>query len=80
MILKAAEETGAIVTAEEHSVIGGLGGVVAEVLSRARPTPLEFVGVAEVFARTGPDPDTLMDAHGLAVTDVVDAAKRVIDR
>ena len=80
LILRAAEETGAIVTAEEHSVIGGLGGAVAEVLSRGRPTPLELVGVADVFARTGPDPDTLMDAYGLAVTDVVDAAKRVIDR
>jgi transketolase len=80
LILKAAEETGAIVTAEEHSVIGGLGGAVAEVLARVRPTPLELVGVADVFARTGPDPDTLMDAYGMAVTDVVDAAKRVIDR
>ena len=80
LILKAAEETDAIVTAEEHSVIGGLGGAVSEVLSRARPTPLELVGVGDVFARTGPDPDTLMDAYGLAVADVVDAAKRVIDR
>jgi transketolase len=80
LILKAAEETGAIVTAEEHSVIGGLGGAVAEVLARGRPTPLELVGVADVFARTGPDPDTLMDAYGLAVTDVADAAKRAIDR
>ena len=80
LILRAAEETDAIVTAEEHSVIGGLGGAVAEVLSRGRPTPLELVGVADVFARTGPDPDTLMDAYGLAVTDVVNAAKRVMDR
>jgi transketolase len=80
LILKAAEETGAIVTAEEHSVIGGLGGAVAEVLARGRPTPVELVGVADVFARTGPDPDSLMDAYGLAVADVVDAAKRVMDR
>ena len=59
LILQAAEETGAIVTAEEHSIIGGLGGAVAEVLARGRPTPTELVGVADVFARTGPDPDTL---------------------
>jgi len=80
LILEAAEETGAIVTAEEHSVIGGLGGAVAEVLGSNRPTPLELVGVADVFVRTGPDPDTLMDAYGLAVGDVVAAAKRVMAR
>ena len=80
LILKAAEETGAIVSAEEHSIVGGLGGAVAEVLGRGRPTPLEIVGVADVFARTGPDPDTLMDAYGLAVADIVDAAKRAMDR
>jgi transketolase len=80
LILAAAEETAAIVSAEEHSIIGGLGGAVAEVLGRGRPTPLEIVGVADVFARTGPDPDTLMDAYGLAVADIVDAAKRAMDR
>jgi transketolase len=80
LILEAAEETGALVTAEEHSVIGGLGGAVAEVLSGGRPTPLELVGVADVFCRTGPDPDTLMDAYGLAVGDVVAAAKRALAR
>jgi transketolase len=80
LILEAAEETGAFVTAEEHSVVGGLGGAVAEVLSRNRPTPLEVVGVADVFARTGPDPDSLMDAYGLAVEDVVAAARRALAR
>jgi transketolase len=80
LILAAAEETGAMVTAEEHSVIGGLGGAVAEVLSGGRLTPLELVGVADVFCRTGPDPDTLMDAYGLAVEDVAAAAKRALAR
>jgi transketolase len=80
LILEAAEETGAFVTAEEHSVVGGLGGAVAEVLSGNRPTPLEVVGVADVFARTGPDPDSLMDAYGLAVEDVVVAARRALAR
>jgi transketolase len=80
LILEAAEETGAFVTAEEHSVVGGLGGAVAEVLSGNRPTPLEVVGVADIFARTGPDPDSLMDAYGLAVEDVVAAARRALAR
>jgi len=80
LVLKAAEETGAIVTAEEHSVIGGLGGAVAEALAASRPTAVERVGVADTFARTAYDPESLMDAFGLAVDDVVAAAKRVIAR
>lgn len=80
LILEAAQETGAVVTAEEHSVIGGLGGAVAEVLSGNCPTPLEVVGVADVFARTGPDPDTLMDAYGLSVGAVATAARRALGR
>jgi transketolase len=80
LILQAAEETGALVTAEEHSVVGGLGGAVAETLCAARPTILESVGVADTFARTAFDPETLMDAFGLAVDDVVAAAKRALAR
>ncbi len=80
LIRQAAEETGAIVTAEEHSVIGGLGGAVAEALSAARPVPLERVGVPDAFARTAPDPESLMDASGLAVGDVVTAARRALSR
>jgi transketolase len=80
LILQAAEETGAIVTAEEHSIVGGLGSAVAEVLGDRRPTPLERVGVADTFALTALTPGLLMDAFGLAVTDVVTAAKRVLER
>lgn len=80
VIWEAAEETGAIVTAEEHSVIGGLGGAVAEVLSGGRPVPLERVGIGDSFARTALDPDTLMDAFGLAVADIVAAARRALAR
>ncbi len=80
LILKAADQTGAMVTAEEHSVIGGLGGAVAEVLAGGRPTPLELVGIDNTFCRTAPDPDTLMDLYGLAVDDIVSAAKRVVSR
>jgi transketolase len=80
LIVQAAAETGAIVTAEEHSIIGGLGGAVAEVLSTSCPVPLELVGVADTFARTALAPEPLMDAFGLAVGDIVAAAARVIEK
>jgi transketolase len=80
IIARAASETGAMVTAEEHSVIGGLGGAVAEALSERCPIPLERVGIPDVFARTGPDPETVMDAFGMAVGDIESAAMRAISR
>ena len=80
LIRQAAEETGAIVTAEEHSVIGGLGGAVAEALGKSDPTPLEMVGILDEFTKTGLDVESLMDACGLAVADVVAAASRAVAR
>lgn len=80
LIRQAAEETGAVVTAEEHSVVGGLGGAVAEVLSGSRPVPIERVGVADAFTCTALDPESLMDACGLAVADIVSAARRALAR
>ncbi|MFB0535622.1 MAG: transketolase family protein [Anaerolineae bacterium] len=77
LIRQAAEETGALVTAEEHSVIGGLGGAVAEALGEGHPVPLERVGVADTFTCTALDPESLMDACGLAVGDIVSAAREV---
>jgi transketolase len=79
-LAQAAAETGAIVTAEEHTVIGGLGGAVAEALGELAPVPMERVGIRDTFTRTAPDPETLMDAYGLAVEDVVAAARRVVAR
>jgi len=78
LVVDAAAETGAVVTAEEHSVIGGLGGAVAEVLCERHPVPLHRVGIADRFACTAPDPETLMDVCGMAVEDVVAAARRAI--
>ncbi len=78
ILLQAAEETRAIVTAEDHSVIGGLGSAVAGVLGARRPTPLRSVGVADSFAETGLDPESLMDTWGLAVKDVVRAVREVL--
>lgn len=78
LILKTAAETRALVTAEEHSIIGGLGSAVAEVISSNDPVPLERIGIQDVFARTGPDPDSLMDAYGLSVEDIIRACKTVM--
>jgi transketolase len=80
LVEQAAAETGALVTAEEHTVLGGLGAAVAEALCAGRPVPLERVGIPDTFTRTAPDPETLMDAFGLAVNDVVAAAQRVLAR
>ena len=79
LVLQAAD-TGAVVTAEEHSLIGGLGSAVAEVLSTCRPVPLDMVGIHDIFVRTGPDPETIMDACGMSVPDIVQAAITVINR
>jgi len=80
LIRQAAEETGALVTAEDHSVIGGLGGAVAEALGRCRPAVLECVGLQDTFAGTGLDTETLMDAWGLSVQNIAGAARRAMQR
>jgi len=79
-IIKQAAETGAIVTAEEHSIIGGLGSAVAEVLGSQCPVPLERVGIADTFTETALDPDSLLDHYGMAVEDIVKAARRATKR
>ena len=76
---RVSKECGCLVTAEDHSVIGGLGGAVAEWLSINRPIPLEMVGVADRFGESG-DSDDLMRILGLTSAEISDAAKRSIDR
>jgi transketolase len=80
LLLQAAEETGALVTAEEHNIIGGLGSSVAETLAEAQPVPLERVGIQDRFCPTGRDLDKLMDACGLSVAEILAAAERVMKR
>jgi transketolase len=80
ILFQAATETGAIVTAEEHNIIGGLGSAVAEVLGDQLPTPLERVGIRDFFCPTGRDLDKLMDACGLSVQAIVDASQKVLTR
>ncbi len=79
LVEKAARETGAIVTAENHNVTCGLGSVVANCLARRCPTVQEFVGVQDRFGQVGPQ-DFLMDEYGLRTADIICAVKRVIAR
>jgi len=75
----AARETGAIVTAEDHNIVGGLGGAVAEYLAEHVPVPMARIGVPDTFCRSG-DPAELFPMYGMAVPDIVAAAKRVLAR
>ncbi len=79
IIIKAAEETGAIVTAEEHSVVGGLGSAVAELLCDGHPVPLERLGVNDMFGRSG-DAELLLTAYGLTAENLAERAKKAIAR
>ncbi len=79
LIVRCARETGAIVTAEEHQVHGGLGGAVAEVVVQGAPVPMELVAVHDRFGQSG-KPAELMDAFGLRARDIVAAAERVFPR
>lgn len=77
IVIKAAKETGAIVTAEEHSVIGGLGSAVSEVLSEEYPVPVVKLGVYDVFGHSGAAPK-LLDEFGLRAVNIVEKAKKAI--
>ena len=79
LIIKAASETGAIVTAEEHNVIGGLGGMVSEVLVKNRPVPMEMVGVNDTFGHSGA-PFDLLRLYGLTPEGIAEKAKAAIAR
>ena len=79
LVLKAARETGAIVTAENHNVTCGLGSVVANCLARNCPTVQEFVGVQDQFGQVGPQA-FLMDTYGLRAANIVEAVKKAISR
>ena len=75
----AAEETGAIVVAEEHLLHGGLGARVAQAVCRSQPVPMEFVGLDDTYAESG-DPAALMEKYGLTWNQVDAAARRVVSR
>ena len=79
LVLKAAKETGAIVTAENHNTCCGLGSVVANCLAKNCPTVQEFVGVQDEFGQVGPQA-FLMDTYGLRAANIVEAVKKAIAR
>ena len=79
LVIKAAKETGAIVTAENHNVTCGLGSVVANCLAKNCPTIQEFVGVQDLFGQVGPQ-DFLMDEYGLRAANIVAAVKKAVAR
>ncbi|MCY6483310.1 transketolase family protein [Clostridium aestuarii] len=76
-IINAAKETGVVITAEEHSIIGGLGSAVCEVLSENSPVPVIRIGIKDKFGESG-KPDELLKAYGLTAEDIVKAVKKGI--
>lgn len=78
-ILRVARKTGAIVTVEEHQVIGGLGGAVAEYLSRKLPTPQEYIGMPDHFGESGA-PDELLEKYHMKAKDIIVASKKIVAR
>jgi len=77
LLIKAAKETGAIVTAEEHSVIGGLGSTVAEVVTEECPVPVLKVGIKDTFGESG-KPNELLKVYGLTTEAIVERSKKAI--
>ena len=78
-VLRSASETGAIMTIEDHTVLGGLGSAVAETVVSAQPVPMELVGIRDRFGESG-DAELLYQAHGMDVASIVEKAKALIGR
>ena len=78
-MVQLANDCGAIVTAEDHSIIGGLGGAVAECIVSSHPVPMERIGVQDRFGESGGS-DELLQLLGMKADDIVNAAKRVVER
>lgn len=79
IIIRAADETGAIVTAEEHSIIGGLAGAVAEVIVEKKHVPMERVGIKDTFTESG-QYNELLEKYGMGIEHIIVAAKKVMKR
>lgn len=78
-IVKAAKDTGCIVTCEDHQKIGGLGGAVAEVLAQEYPAPVEFIGASDTFGESGKATE-LYEKYGISSRHIAEAVKRAIKR
>ncbi|RKX78099.1 MAG: transketolase family protein [Spirochaetes bacterium] len=79
VILEAARECGCLVTVEEHTILGGLGGAVSEVISCNYPVPIEMVGIKDTFGESG-GPEEILKKYGLTARNVVKACYKVIER
>jgi transketolase len=79
LLVRCAEETGQIVTAEDHNIFGGLGSAVAEAVVRHCPVPMEFVGVRDTFGESG-EPTELPEKYGIDATGIAAAARRLLAR
>ncbi len=79
VIVKAAKETGAILTAEEHNIYGGLGSAVAEVIVEKLPVPMTRIGIKDKFGRSG-KPEALLEKYGLTENDIVEKSMELIKR
>lgn len=78
-IIRAAKETGAVVTVEEHQVMGGMGSAVAEVLAKNCPVPIEMVGIQDRWGESG-EPDELIEHFGLGASSIMKAVEKVVSR
>ncbi len=78
-VIKAAQETGAIVTCEDHNKYGGLGGAVMEIICENHPVPVERIAVNDIFGASG-EPEDLAVEYGLTANDIVKATKKVLSR
>jgi len=78
-IINSVSKTGAVVSAEEHQIIGGLGSSISQLLSREMPVPMEFVGVNDKFGESG-TPEQLMTKYGIDTIDIVRAALKAVSR
>ena len=78
-VVRAAKETGAVVTAEEHQIYGGMGSAVAECLALNCPVPMEMVAVNDSFGQSG-QPQELMDHYGLNAAGIEEKILKAISR
>lgn len=78
-IINQAKQTGAVVTVEDHQIAGGLGGAIAELLAQNHPTPMEFVGMHDVFGESG-KPDELLEKYEMNSNAIYNSVKKVINR
>lgn len=77
-IIESASKTGKVVVAEEHSIIGGLGSAISELLGEKYPVPITKIGIKDVFGRSG-EPDELINYYGLTSNDISQAVKSLLD-